>query len=195
MGIGSNKDKKGVGKMKVMVFLAEGFEEVEALTVVDYLRRMDIEVDMVSISEDEKVEGAHGIEVIGNKLINDVNLNEYDGVVMPGGLPGAANLAENDQVIDIVRDFHKEEKLIAAICAGPVVLQKAGIIDGKDFTCFPGFEGNISDGNYVEKNTVRDGNIITGKGPALAINFALEIVDYLLGEEKKEDLKKDILSV
>lgn len=181
--------------MKVMVFLAEGFEEVEALTVVDYLRRMDIEVDMVSISGDKKVEGAHGIEVVGNKFINDVNLDEYDGVVMPGGLPGATNLAENDQVIDIVKDFHSEEKLMAAICAGPVVLQKAGIIDGKDFTCFPGFESNISDGNYIEKNTVRDGNIITGKGPALAINFALEIVDYLLGEEKKNDLKKDILSV
>lgn len=181
--------------MKVIVFLAEGFEEVEALTVVDYLRRVNIEVDMISISGEKKVKGAHDIEVVGDKLVEDINIDEYLGAVMPGGLPGATNLSEDSRVIGIVKSFHKEEKLLAAICAGPIVFQKAGVLEGTDFTCYPGYEDNISSGNYIEKNTVRDKNIITGKGPAFAVNFALEIVDYLLGEEKKDELKKEILLV
>ncbi len=179
--------------MKTLVFLADGFEEVEALTVVDYLRRVDIEVDMVSINKDKEVQGAHGIKVIGDKLIKDIQADDYEAAVIPGGLPGATNLQENKDVIEIVRKLNEKEKLLAAICAGPVVLQEAGVIKDKNFTCYPGFQDNIKDGNYSDQATVRDGNIITGKGPYLAVDFALEIVDYLLGSEKKDELKKDIL--
>ncbi|MGO1470554.1 MAG: DJ-1/PfpI family protein, partial [Tissierella sp.] len=105
--------------MKIMVFLAEGFEEVEALTVVDYLRRVDIEVDTVSITKEKNVKGAHGIEVVGDKLLKDLNIDEYTGLVIPGGLPGATNLRDSKELIEIVEDFNKKEKLIAAICAGP----------------------------------------------------------------------------
>lgn len=179
--------------MKIIVFLAEGFEEVEALTVVDYLRRLDIEVDMVSISKEKMVQGAHGIEVKVDKLIDDLDLESYKGAIIPGGLPGATNLQKSKEVVEIVKNFYKGDKLLGAICAGPIVLDQAGILKNKNFTCYPGFQDNIKDGNYIDKNTVRVGNIITGKGPALAVDFALEIVDYLLGQEKKDQLKKDIL--
>ncbi len=179
--------------MKIMVFLADGFEEVEALTVVDYLRRKDIEVDMISITKEINVKGAHGIEVVTDKNIEDVDIDNYEGAVIPGGLPGATNLQKSTMVRDIVKDLYKQGKLIAAICAGPIVLQEAGIIDNKDFTCYPGFQNEVFGGNYVDKSLVRDANIITAKGPALAVDFALEIIKYLLGENKKEELKKDIL--
>lgn len=180
--------------MKVIVFLADGFEEVEALTVVDYLRRMDIVVDTVSISNEEKVKGAHDIIVLADKKIDEVNdLNLYDGVIIPGGLPGSTNLRDNDKVIDIVKKMNESNKLTAAICAGPIVLERAGIIKGKKVTSYPGFGQELKDSIYEEDSVVRDGSIITARGPALAVDFALEIVRYFLGDDKAEELKKGIL--
>lgn len=179
---------------KILLMLAEGFEEVEALTVVDYLRRKDIICDTCSIAESKNVEGAHRISVESDKVLKDiVDIEGYDGIVLPGGLPGSTNLRDNDRVIELVKDFDKNEKLIAAICAAPIVLEKAGIIDGKNITSYPGTEGELKSGKYKEDLVVRDGHIITARGPAVAVYFALEIVDYLIGERNKEDLKKEIL--
>ncbi|MBU5312588.1 DJ-1/PfpI family protein [Tissierella carlieri] len=179
---------------KVILFLAEGFEEVEALTVVDYLRRKDINVDTVSITEDNEVKGAHEIVVLADKTINDIkDIDDYDAVIIPGGLPGATNLRDNDKVIDVVKKINENGKLTAAICAGPIVLERAGIIKDKEITSYPGFEDDLKNGVYIEQNVVRDGSIITARGPALAVDFAIEIIKYLLGEEKSEELKKDIL--
>lgn len=180
--------------MKVIVFLAEGFEEVEALTTVDYLRRKDIIVDTVSIREDKKVKGAHNILVVADKTIGEVtDLDSYNGIILPGGLPGATNLRDNNRVIEIIKEINEKEKLLAAICAGPIALERAGVINGKKVTSYPGFEDELKSGVYTGENVVRDENIITGRGPALAVDFAIEIVKYLLGEEKAEELKKDIL--
>lgn len=182
--------------MKIIVFLADGFEEVEALTVVDYLRRVDIEVEMVSITDDKKVAGAHQIEVIADKIISEIgNLESYDGLVIPGGLPGATNLRDDKKVIEIVKKMNDDKNLISAICAGPIVLEKAGIIKDKKITSYPGFEDQLKSSTYLETSLVKDGNIITSRGPSLAVDFALEIVNYLLGEEKEEELKKDILYI
>lgn len=179
---------------KVLLFLADGFEEVEALTVVDYLRRMDIEVNTVSITKDKKVKGAHDIVVIADNLISEINdIDAYDGVVIPGGMPGATNLRDNGKVIDIVKSVNEKKRLVAAICAGPMVLERAGIIKGRKVTSYPGFEDELKDGRYIEENVVKDENIITARGPVLAVDFAIEIVRYLLGEEKVVELKKDIL--
>ena len=179
---------------KVILFLGDGFEEVEALTVVDYLRRMDIQVRTVSIKEDEKVKGAHNIVVIADDLISKIkDIDSYDGVIIPGGMPGATNLRDDHRVIDIVKEINQKKKLVAAICAGPIVLERAGIIKGKKVTSYPGFEGELKDGKYIEENVVKDKNIITSRGPAFAVDFAIEIVRYLLGEEKAVELKKDIL--
>lgn len=180
--------------MQVILFLADGFEEVEALTVVDYLRRMDITVDMVSITEEEKVKGAHGITVLADKVINQIeDIKSYDGAVIPGGLPGATNLRDDHRVIEIIKNIGQRDKLVAAICAGPIVLERAGLIVGKKVTSYPGFEEELKDGMYQEKSVVRDDNIITARGPALAVDFAIEIIRHLLGDEKAEELKKDIL--
>lgn len=183
----------GIDNMKIMVFLAEGFEEVEALTVVDYLRRVGIEVDMVSISEELNVKGAHGIELVGDKLLKDLDTDQYQALVIPGGLPGATNLQKSKGVIKAVQDLNKNGKLIAAICAGPIVLQEAGIMNEKKFTCYPGFEDEIKDGVHTKGSVVRDGNIITSQGPAFAMDFSLMLVEYLLGKEKKDELGKSIL--
>lgn len=181
-------------QMKLIVFLANGFEEVEALTVVDYLRRMDVEVDTVSITQDKQVNGSHDIPVLADKIIDEIDqVDSYDGVVIPGGMPGATNLRDNPRVIEIVKEIDKKGKLAAAICAGPIVLEKAGVIEGKKVTSYPGFEDQLSSGVYQEENVVRDHNIITARGPALAVDFAIEIVKYLLGEEKANELKKGIL--
>lgn len=180
--------------MKILLFLADGFEEVEALTTVDYLRRMDIVVDIVSITEEENVKGAHDIVVTSDTSIGKLeNIDSYEGVIIPGGLPGATNLRDNPKVIEIVKRTNENDKLLAAICAGPIVFAKAGIIRDKKITSYPGFEEDLKDGNYINENVVRDGNIITARGPALAGDFAIEIVDYLLGKEKALELKKDIL--
>lgn len=182
--------------MKVLLFLAHGFEEVEALTLVDYLRRMDIVVDTVSIKKDLKVKGAHDIWVMADKFIDDIeNINSYKGAIIPGGLPGATNLRDDSRVIDIIKEMNENDKLVGAICAGPIVLERAGIIKGKNLTSYPGFEEDLKDGNHLGENVVRDGNMITSRGPALAVDFAIEIVEYLLGEEKAEELKKDILYI
>ena len=181
--------------MKVIVFLAEGFEEVEALTVVDYLRRIEnMGVDTVSIGESLQVLGAHNIEVKADKYINDLeDLTSYDGLVIPGGMPGATNLRDHENVIRIIKQMNDQGKLIAAICAGPIVLEKAGIIDGKKVTSYPGFDKDLPNSIYKNKALVADGNIITAQGPAKAVDFAIEIVRYLAGEEASKKLKENIL--
>lgn len=180
--------------MKILVFLAEGFEEVEALTVVDYLRRKDVVVETVSITEDNRVVGAHDIVVLADKKISDIeDLQLYDGAIIPGGMPGATNLRDDERVIEIVRALDREGRLVAAICAGPIVLDRAGIIGGKKVTSYPGFEDTLEGSIYIEEPMVRDGNIITSRGPYFAVDFAIEIVSYLLGEEKAQELKEDIL--
>ena len=179
--------------MKVIVFLADGFEEVEALTVVDYLRRVNIEVDMVSITDENQVKGAHDIKVIADKVIKGIDAGDYDGLVIPGGMPGASNLRDNEKVIELVKTMNDDSKMIAAICAGPIVLDKAGIIKGKKVTSYPGFEDQLKEAVYQETSVVRDRNIITSRGPAFAVDFALEIVGYLLCEKRVKSLKEDIL--
>ncbi|CCQ97059.1 DJ-1 family protein [[Clostridium] ultunense Esp] len=178
---------------KVLLLLAEGFEEVEALTTVDYLRRMDIIVDTCSIGE-KRIQGAHRIIVEADKQIDEIDsIKNYDGLVIPGGLPGATNLRDNGRVIQLVQEFNEEKKLIAAICAGPIVLQKAGIITGKGVTSYPGFDKDLKESKYSEDLVVQDGNIITARGPAVAVYFALKLVENLVGKEKEQELRKDIL--
>lgn len=180
--------------MNTLVFLADGFEEVEALTVVDYLRRMDIKVDTVSISGDKEVKGAHNIIVIADKLLEEVDeLDQYKAVIIPGGMPGATNLRDNEDVIDTVKNMYDKDQLVAAICAGPIVLERAGIIKDKKITSYPGFESDLEGAIYKEQSVVMDGNIITSRGPYFAVEFAIEIVEYLLGADKAEQLKDNIL--
>ena len=166
---------------KVAVMLADGFEEIEALTVVDVLRRAKVECDMVSI-ENINVKGAHNIKITADKTISK-DLEDYDMIVCPGGLPGAEYLSQNEILIDTIRKFDKmENKFIAAICAAPaLVLTSAGIEKDKVITSYPGeeFENMLEDANYTDELVVVNGNLITSRGPATALLFAYKILDVL----------------
>jgi 4-methyl-5(b-hydroxyethyl)-thiazole monophosphate biosynthesis len=177
--------------MKVMVPFANGFEEIEALAVVDLLRWAGIGVDMVGVVG-SVITGARGVRVVMDKKINDVLLSNYDGIVLPGGDPGYANLNKSKAVIDSVKWFNDNEKLVAAICYSPMLLAKAGILDNRTATVYPGKEKEIP---YPrEDKVVVDGNIITSQAPGTAIDFALAIIEYFIGPEKAAKMKRTIVA-
>lgn len=163
---------------KVAVILADGFEEIEALTVVDVIRRAKVECDTVSINKTE-VTGAHKIKVEADAIISD-KIKDYDMIVLPGGMPGSTNLRDNDKVIEIVKYFNDNKKLIGAICAAPIVLEKANVIEGRTITSYPGYEEELSKANYIsDKIVVEDGNMITSRGPATALEFSYKLLEKL----------------
>ena len=178
---------------KVAVLLAEGFEEIEALTVVDVLRRAKITCEIVSI-EEKSVKGAHNIIVEADKILSE-DIEDYDMLVFPGGLPGAENLANNQKILGVIRKFDKrKDKFLAAICASPaMVLTSAGIEENKYITSYPGddFENLLEKANYVDELVVIDGNLITSRGPATTLLFAYKLVDVLGGNSNS--LKEGML--
>lgn len=174
---------------KACVLLAEGFEEVEALTISDIIRRADMICDLVSIDK-EFVTSSHGVVIKSDKIF-DSNM-EYDLVALPGGMPGAKNLRDDNRVIDFINKHNEEGKLIGAICAAPIVLGKAKLTEGRDITSYPGFENELFNCNYKEDNVVVDKNIITSRGPATAIEFAYKLIEKL-GYDKIEELAKSML--
>ncbi|MBQ6819898.1 MAG: DJ-1/PfpI family protein [Clostridium sp.] len=177
--------------MKVAVLLAEGFETLEGLTVVDILRRAEVKCDTFSLNEDE-VTTSHGIKVKADKNIFDEEIKEYDFLVLPGGMPGSINLRDDKRVIELIKEFNDKNKYICAICAGPIALGKAKITEGKNITCYPGFQEQLGNCNYKEDLVVVDKNIITGRGPAAAIPFAFEILS-VISKEKVDEIKKAML--
>lgn len=178
----------------ILIMLADGFEEVEAVTLADYLRRTGIDAQMVTINDTLEVTGAHGIRIIADKLMSEIKEpSSYRGIVIPGGRPGAMALAEDNRVLELIRGFNESGRMVAAICAGPIVLARAGVLEGKKATCFPGFGKELVGALVKDKLVVKDGNIITSRGPATASYFALRIVEYLQGEERMSELKKAIL--
>ena len=178
---------------KVSVMLADGFEEVEALTAVDLLRRAKIYVDTVSITDDFTVHGAHGINVQTEDLFDEVDFSETDMIVLPGGMPGTTNLKEHEGLKKVLLRFAEEEKYIGAICAAPTVLDEIGILQGKRATCYPGVESQIKDAILTRTPVMREGNIITGQGVGTAIDFALKLVEVLAGEEKAKEIAEAIV--
>ena len=178
---------------KIAVFLADGFEEIEALTVVDVTRRAGFNTDIVSI-EGELVRSAHNVFVKADKLFNEEEIKDYDMIVFPGGLPGAENLANDERIKKLVKEFNDDKKYIAAICASPaMVLSAAGIEEDRYITSYPGedFENMLDKANYVEELVVVDENLITSRGPATTLLFAYKIVDCLGGNS--ESLKEGML--
>lgn len=178
---------------KVCVLLADGFEEIEALTTVDLLRRAKIYVDTVSITEEYTVHGAHGINVQTEDLFEEVNFAEADMVVLPGGIPGTPNLDAHEGVRRVVNDFFQEGKYVAAICAAPTVLGNLGILKGKRITCYPSVENQIQGAAITRVPVVADGNIITSRGVGTAIDFALKLIEILSGDEKAKEIADAIL--
>lgn len=176
----------------IYVFLANGFEEIEALAPVDFLKRAGVEVKTVGVSG-KICQGAHGINVEADILIKDISLNEnLQGVILPGGMPGAENLDKCETVQKAVDYCVENGKIVSAICAAPFILGKKGILKGKKATCFPGFEEYLEGAEVLPNGVVTDGNVITAKGAGVAWEFGAEIAQKLVGKEKSDEILRGI---
>lgn len=178
---------------KVFVLLANGYEEIEALMPVDVLRRAGLDVSIVSTSEESFVTGAHNISVKSDLFLNDVDADNGDLLILPGGMPGASNLLENEKVKSLITSFYEKKKWLAAICAAPMILGEMGLLEGKKATCFPGFEKHLKGAEVVKESAITDGHIITGRGIGAAMEFSLEIVRNLLGVDVANKLGKEMV--
>lgn len=176
----------------VIVFLADGFEEIEGLTVVDLFRRAGITVNTVSIKEGKEVVGAHKISVLADLSLSEADFENTDMLVLPGGMPGTLHLGECSTVTQKCEEFFKAGKEVAAICAAPSVLGDLGILQGKKCTCYPGFEDRLK--GQVSQNPVEvDKNVTTSRGLGTAIPFALKLIEKLVDAQKAEEIKNSII--
>lgn len=177
----------------IYMFLANGFEEIEALYTLDVLRRAGVDIKTVGVSG-KTATGSHQISVICDLTKDEAVLNDsLEMIILPGGLPGSTNL-DTDEVVDKFISYANEnDKFICAICAAPFILGKRGLLKGKKATCFPGFEAQLEGASIVDAGCVRDGKIITGRAMGSAHEFALEILGALQGKESAEKMKNAII--
>ena len=180
---------------KVALFIENGSEELEFIAPLDIMRRANLEVDLISANNEDFITSSHNVKIIADKKINEVNnILDYDAIVIPGGMPGSTLLRDNKKIIEFYQTMYNSGKLVAAICAAPIVLSAAGITDDKEVTSYPGFDKEINYKNYNSgKAVVIDKNVITAQGPAVAILFGYEIVNYLLQDNTAEDVKQAML--
>lgn len=182
--------------MKTLMLISDGFEEIEAVTTIDVLRRCGIEVDICSTTGSKEITGAHDIKMFTDILIENIAL-DYDALLLPGGLPNSHTLRDDERVINIVKEYDEKGKTVAAICAAPCILERAGVLSGKKVTAYPGAI-NEKEVQYNKVKTIKDGNIITGNGVGGAIDFALEIASALgkgdIAKEVRESILYDWLS-
>lgn len=176
----------------IALLLADGFEDVEALGTVDFLRRCGFNLTTVSI-KNEKVTSARNIVVLADILFDKFDFSDISAIILPGGGLGAINLKNHNGVIKTVKHFFDEGKLVAAICAAPIVFDKAGILHGKKYTMYPGMEKDMQTGSYQNSPVIEDGNIITGYGPGATFKFAAKIAAYLGSGNEAEKVTKDML--
>lgn len=176
----------------IYVFLADGFEEIEALAPVDFLKRVGVEVVMVGVTG-LTVTGAHGIKVCADVSEDNVGMSQLvQGIILPGGMPGAENLDSSIIVHKAIDWCADNNKIISAICAAPFILGKKGLLKGKKATCFPGFEGYLEGATVCEDGVIVDGNIITGRGAGVAWEFGAQIAAALVGKEKSDSILEAI---
>lgn len=179
---------------KVYVFLADGFEEVEALFPVDVLRRAGAEVVTVSVMEREGVMGAHNICVHADELFEDCNFSDADAMVLPGG-SGHKILLEEKALLEELKKAHANGKVVSAICASPMILGSIGLLKGRKATCFPGFEQYLEGATVVNELSVIDGNVVTGHSAGAAFAFAVSLVEALYGKEKAAEIEKSVIAL
>ncbi|MFH1837650.1 MAG: DJ-1 family glyoxalase III [Candidatus Omnitrophota bacterium] len=180
-------------KKKALIVLARGFEETETVIPIDVLRRSGVDVTIAGVGS-KTVTGAHNITIYCEKELNECE-DDYDVVILPGGMPGAENLAGSMKLKSIISETISRKKIIAAICASPtIVLAPMGILDGKKATCYPGMEKSFSSKIFfIDENVVKDGNILTSKGPGTALSFALKIAESLVGKDKSDMIAEQMI--
>lgn len=181
--------------MQVFVCLADGFEEIEALTAVDLLRRVGISTAMVSMAETLEVAGGHGIKVLADSLFADTDFADGNMLVLPGGKRGTDCLAEHEGLRELLLTYAREGKYLAAICAAPSVLGKHGLLAGKRAVCYPGFESYLTGALVGEESVVVDGTVITSRAMGTSTAFGLALVELLKGKEIARELSEAILAV
>ncbi len=165
----------------IYILLADGFEEVEAIATLDVLRRAGLEVQLAGVGKTEIV-GAHSLCISADIKAEDIETEDVEGVILPGGMPGTKNLQNDKKVIELVNYCNERELLLCAICAAPMILGELGLLEGKDAVCFPGFEKHLKGANLVDCSVVVCDNIITARGAGVALEFGSAIVDYFSGE-------------
>ncbi len=172
------------------LFLTTGFEEIEAVATIDILRRAGLNLQTVSVENSLEVEGSHGVVVKADKLLSEGDFSEAEILVLPGG---TLRLGEFPKLLELLKKQHAHQGRIAAICAAPSILGGLGLLEGREATAYPGFEGNLKGAKVSQERVVVAGNIITGKGPGCTMEFALKIVEILVGKEKSEELSKALI--
>lgn len=178
---------------RIGIFLADGFEEIEGLTVVDILRRAQLDIRMISISSTKKVTGAHNIVLEADEILAESDTDGLDMLVLPGGMPGTKNLGACEKLIEALKKADLENRGIAAICAAPSILGDLGLLEGKRAVCYPGFEERLRGALVTYDPVVTDGHITTSRGMGTAIPFALELTARLLGKETADRIGKSVI--
>jgi 4-methyl-5(b-hydroxyethyl)-thiazole monophosphate biosynthesis len=179
--------------MKVIVPLTDGFEEIEFSTIVDILRRAEMDVTTAGLKEGV-IEGAHGVKVMADTSIDKINPGHFDIVVLPGGYPGFVNLGQDERVVNLVREMDKASKYVTAICGSPSVLSKAGILKGRKATIHPAVRDMLTDAEHVDERVIADGKLITSQGPGTAMEFSMKLVEILVGKDKVEEVNGEVLA-
>lgn len=177
---------------KVTVFIANGTEESECLIIVDLLRRAGINTRLVSIEDSKTVVSSHDITIVADAIFAEENFDDSDMLFVPGGMPGVTNMLAHDGLKELIQKFNREGKRLGAVCAGPAVLGQAGVLEGKEATCFPGWEDKLNCSKYTGAAFTTDGLITTGRGLGCTIDEGLEIIKILEGEEMALDIKSRI---
>lgn len=178
---------------KAYIFLAQGFEEIEAVTPLDLLRRAGIDAKFISISSDKSVTGAHKITYFADEIFENVDFSDGDAFILPGGMPGTTNLNIKSELKSLIKQKYDDGKLICAICAAPMILGELGILQGIEATIYPSFEQKLIGAIKNDKKVCVQGNVITANALGSAIDFSLEIVKYLLNDDKKQSIKSEIV--
>ncbi|KJS17112.1 MAG: thiamine biosynthesis protein ThiJ [Peptococcaceae bacterium BRH_c4b] len=179
---------------KVCVHLATGFEELEAITMLDVLRRADIAVLMVSMTKEMNVTSVHGLTVLADILFEDVDYENVDMIVLPGGMPGSTNLAAHEGLKQRISQFANQGKYLAAICAAPIVYGQMGLLKGKAAICYPGFEKNLDGAEIATERVVQTQNFITSKGPGTSLEFSFKLVEILKDKDTAEKIRTAMLA-
>ncbi|MGN0167316.1 MAG: DJ-1 family glyoxalase III [Acetatifactor sp.] len=178
---------------RLAIFFAEGFEEIEALTVVDICRRCGLDIDMVSITEEKVVKGSHGIEVKADKSFSEMDFDAYDMLILPGGMPGTKNLEAHEGLMAQIDAFYETGKHIGAICAAPSIFGHRGILKGRRACCYPSFESHLAGAQVTAGPVEISDSVVTSRGMGTAIDFGLAIAGIFCGEERAEELAKSIV--
>lgn len=178
--------------MKVFVFLADGFEEIEAIAPIDIFRRANIDVTTISISDQKLVTGAHNISVLADRLFSETDFSENDLLYLPGGMPGTKNLDNHEGLKKLLQKQANKNKNIAAICAAPSILGKMGLLNGKEAICYPGFENQLTGAILSNEKLVKSTFISTAKGAGVALQFALKLVEDLKGKQTADKIAESI---